>query len=100
MYLLYTSKDNNKNMYILGQYNLLWKGMLILSVTAVHSNYTCHSFTSTLTCDYDLPDHWNIPDGITEVYITDYKLSNISQRKHIFKHAKCNVIKTLDSLEI
>ena len=87
-------------MFILGQYNLLWTVVMTLSVTAVNNNtmdhYTCHRYISTLTCDYDLPDHWNIPDGITEIFITDYEFTNISQRKHVFKHSKSNVIRTLD----
>ena len=67
-----------------------------MSVTGMNDHYTCHRDSSILTCDFDLPDHWNIPDGITEIYITDYKLSNISQRKHVFKHANWKVIRTLD----
>ena len=65
------------NMFILAQYNFLWISLMTLLVTAVKNNeaghYTCYRVMSTLTCDYDLPDHWNIPDGITEIFVTDYK---------------------------
>ena len=69
-------------MSALRQYSLLWIGAMVLIVAAVNNkttdHYTCHRDTSTLTRDYDLPDLWTIPDGIIYIYITDYKINNIS----------------------
>ena len=69
--------------------------MVFMDESDFQYNYTCHRNTITLTCDSDLPDPSQIPEGITSVFVLDYKWYNLTDRRFIFKHQRWQTIREL-----